>query len=102
MLNMGNWNRTQIVSSEWVAESTQADPADPRDFGDFESIPGFRGYQYHWWLVEEGGAFFGDGKLGQILYVNPKERIIIVRLGRTGEYPVDWLTVFETLAPDVK
>lgn len=97
MLNTGNWNGTQIVSSEWVEKSTQVDPADMRDYGEFAAIPDFRGYQYQWWLAPQDNAYFGDGKLGQLLYVNPKEDILIVRLGRVGDESVSWLTVFETL-----
>ena len=102
MLNNGNWNGIQIVSSDWVEKSTQSDPADIRDFGDFGLIPGFRGYQYQWWLVEEDGAYFGDGKLGQFLYVNPAKKIIIVRLGRVSEDAIDWLGLFKSLADEIK
>jgi CubicO group peptidase (beta-lactamase class C family) len=102
MLNHGSWDGVQIISSDWVKTSTQPDPADPRDFSDFAAIPGFQGYQYQWWLAPQDDAYFGDGKLGQLLYVNPKERIIIVRLGRVGDEPVSWLAVFETLMKDVK
>jgi CubicO group peptidase (beta-lactamase class C family) len=96
LLNEGNWNSMQIISPEWVEKSTQLDPDDRRDFGRFASIPVFGGYQYQWWLVANDDAFFGDGKLGQILFVDPKEQLIIVRLGRVGEEPVDWLDVFES------
>ena len=102
MLNNGNWDGTQIVSSEWVQKSTHVAPADLRDFGAFGSIPGFRGYQYQWWLAAGGDAFFGDGKLGQILYVRPNERIVIVRLGPGGDEPMNWLDVFHSLARDTK
>jgi CubicO group peptidase (beta-lactamase class C family) len=102
MLNKGNWDGTQILSRAWVEKSTQIDPFEERDFGRFASIPGFRGYQYQWWLASEDDAFFGDGKLGQLLYMNPREQIIIVRLGRVGENPVDWLTVFKSLAREVR
>lgn len=102
MLNNGNWNGTQIVSSEWVEKSTHVDPADIRNFGDFAAIPGFGSYQYQWWLTPLDDAFFGNGKLGQLLYVNPKEHIIIVRLGRSGEGQLDWLTVFELLVQEVE
>lgn len=102
MLNDGNWDGVQIVSSEWVEASTQLDPRDQRDFGRFASIPGFRGYQYQWWLAVKENAYFGDGKLGQILYVNPAKNIVIVRLGRAGDNPIDWLSVLESLAQEVK
>lgn len=102
MLNNGNWDGAQIISSEWVEKSTQADPADIRGFGDFTAIPGFGGYQYQWWLAPQDDAFFGDGKLGQLLYVNPQENVIIVRLGRVGSEPVSWLMVFESLAKAVR
>lgn len=102
MLNDGNWNGTQIISSAWVEKSTQVDLDDPRDFGEFGFIPGFRGYQYQWWLASQDHAYYGNGHLGQFLYVNPAKRLIIVRLGRAGNDPLDWLDVFEYLAENVQ
>ncbi|NOH03404.1 MAG: serine hydrolase [Chloroflexi bacterium] len=102
MLEDGNWNGTQIIPSAWVEKSTHVDSNDTRDFGEFGSIPGFRGYQYQWWLASQDEAYYGNGHLGQFLYVNPVERVIIVRLGRVGNDPLDWLGLFEMLAKDVE
>ncbi|MEW6286170.1 MAG: serine hydrolase [Chloroflexota bacterium] len=101
MLEDGNWNGTQIISSAWVKKSIQVDSNDPRDFGEFGSIPGFRGYQYQWWLASQDEAYYGNGHLGQFLYVNPAKRIIIVRLGRVGDEPQDWLGLFNDLSQNI-
>lgn len=101
MLEDGNWNGTQIISSAWVKKSIQVDSNDPRDFGEFGSIPGFRGYQYQWWLASQDEAYYGNGHLEQFLYVNPAKRIIIVRLGRVGDEPQDWLGLFNDLSQNI-
>ncbi len=71
-LHGGDWNGRRIVSREWVEKSTSLDT--------FEGSPWF--YQYQWWkLSEDGSDFMAIGHLGQYLYVNQSQNLIIVRLG---------------------
>jgi len=82
-LDKGNWNGKQIVSEAWVRNSTKLDTAN--------ASPPY--YQYFWWLPSSRGDFMATGKLGQYIYVYPKENLIIVRLGRKpGD--VDWSGFF--------
>ena len=89
-LNQGNWNGDQLVSTEWVTQSTKIDMSDGSA----------RNYQYQWWLVsEDGGDFTAMGHLGQFVYVNPSADVIIVRLGnsRGGLEWDQWLTILADL-----
>lgn len=86
-LHKGNWNGKQIVPKAWVEASTKID-----------TINGSaKFYQYQWWIPSKTGDFAAKGILGQFIYVNPKKKLIIVRLGKDyGE--VEWMDVFTTLA----
>ncbi len=102
MLNAGNWNGSQIVSSDWIRKSTHIDPADTRRADSMMFEAGVLGYQYQWWLAAEDEAYFGAGHLGQYLYVNPARRVVIVRLGREGDDAGLWLGLFAYLAQNIR
>ena len=82
-LNKGKWNDKQIVSENWVAQSTKIDTTNNSSLR----------YQYQWWLPSQTGDFIAQGILGQYIYVNPEKNLIIVRLGK-GVGFVDWKTAF--------
>jgi CubicO group peptidase (beta-lactamase class C family) len=86
-LNNGNWNGKQIVSSNWVKESTKIDTAN--------GSAAF--YQYQWWILGKDGDFMAQGILGQFIYVNPTKNLIMVRLGKnTGK--IQWWQFFQKIA----
>lgn len=85
-LNKGNWNGQQIVSKDWVAESTKLDTTDGSAWY----------YQYQWWLPTKTGDFMAQGILGQYIYVHPEKNLIIVRLGK-NEGKADWWTILARL-----
>lgn len=84
-LQEGQWNGAQIISSEWIRESTST----ISDFGNGD------GYGYMWWVHEPGsiGAsfpatnqyqlFLGRGTGGQVVLVIPEAEIVIVHRGDT-------------------
>jgi CubicO group peptidase (beta-lactamase class C family) len=82
-LNKGKWNDKQIVSENWVAQSTKIDTTNNSSLR----------YQYQWWLPSQTGDFMAQGILGQYIYVNPEKNLIIVRLGK-GLGFADWKTAF--------
>lgn len=85
-LNKGNWNGKQIVSENWVAQSTKVD----------KTNGSASYYQYQWWLPTKNGDFMANGILGQYIYVNPEKNVVIVRLGKnkgTG----DWWEILTSL-----
>ena len=101
LLRQGAWNGEQLLSPEWIADSTlhsqlheSAWPADYR-------AAGWRSYSYQWWLASQlDRDFFALGKDGQFLYVNPRHEVIIVRLGwSSGElYSSAWIRLFQSIA----
>lgn len=86
-LNKGNWNGKQIVSESWVEESTKVDVTQGS----------YTGYQYQWWLPTTTGEFMAEGILGQYVYVNPSQNLVIVRLGKNNGR-VEWSDFFSQLS----
>lgn len=76
-LHKGNFNRIQIVSEEYMKESTKAAP-----LTDENSLPVTQ-YGYAWWRAKVNGKdfFYARGILGQFIIVLPSENMVIVRLG---------------------
>ena len=67
LLNRGIWDGRQIVSSEWVDEST----APHSRWGELQ-------YGYLWWIIDEEARSFaalGDG--GNAIYVNPAKNLVV-------------------------
>ena len=86
-LNKGNWNGKQIVSEAWVDASTVADTT--------KGQPSF--YKYQWWLPNAKGDFIAEGILGQFIYVNPRNNVILVRLGKSSG-GIEWDVLLEKLS----
>jgi CubicO group peptidase (beta-lactamase class C family) len=85
-LNKGQWNGKQIVSENWVTQSTKVDTTNGSEWY----------YQYQWWLPTPTGDFMAQGILGQYIYVHPKKNLIIVRLGKTTG-KADWWDILAML-----
>ncbi len=71
MLQDGMWDGQQLVSSEWVHDSTQPSPLLP-------------GCGRLWWMLREPETeaivgYRADGWLGQVLVVIPDQHIVAVR-----------------------
>lgn len=71
-LNDGRWERRQIVTPEWVRESTRASSN-----GGF---PENERYGLFWWVTRNDSydAFFAGGFGGQFLYVVPQLDLVVV------------------------
>ena len=94
-LHEGSWNGEQLVPAEWVAQSTAVDTSEGSVWN----------YQHQWWLVSETvGDFVAMGHLGQFVYVNPAEEVVIVRLGtsRGGLEWDEWKDLLATIAEEVE
>jgi CubicO group peptidase (beta-lactamase class C family) len=70
VLEGGRANGRQIVSAQWLRESTR--PRDPSASG--------RGYGYQWWTVPGTQAFHATGLQGQFIYIDPATRTVVVKL----------------------
>jgi CubicO group peptidase (beta-lactamase class C family) len=79
-LNKGRFQGRQIVSSQWIEESTRA-----------HSHWGDRAYGYLWWIIEDqefsGTAALGDG--GNVIYVSPEKKMVIAIASRFMPRPKD-------------
>jgi CubicO group peptidase (beta-lactamase class C family) len=81
-LQQGNWNGKQIVSPQWVQESTAISVQLPIDYGPaFQNI----GYGYQWW---HGRFAYGDtdtiyaaGWGGQFIFIMPEIKTVVVTTG---------------------
>lgn len=66
-LNQGIWNNEQIVSRDWIIESTKEQNV-------WKKMN--LSYGYLWWIEKEQGfAAMGDG--GNIIYVNTKKNLVV-------------------------
>jgi CubicO group peptidase (beta-lactamase class C family) len=90
-LKEGNWDGNQIISKDWVVNSTHENTSIPR-----EIYPDWYGegckqiyYGYQWWGHTDCDStfqFFANGNLGQAIYVIPDKEIIIVHCGNSLEH----------------
>ena len=88
-LNNGSWNGVQLISPEWVQQSTRNHISPGVSWAD--------GYGYLWWIktFRSGGgefnAFRADGWGGQQIIVLPAVNMVVVFTGAnyTGEVPCD-------------
>jgi CubicO group peptidase (beta-lactamase class C family) len=104
MLRGGDWDGRRIVSEAWVRQSTR-----PPDDGvplardgwipqSFIDAGGY--YALLWWGYRRPGAepdFFAMGKHGQLVYVCPSKRAVLVRHG-SGNHGIWWAEVLHDLA----
>lgn len=66
-LNYGKWNSRQLISVEWINESTA-------EHSHWDNLL----YGYLWWIIdknEHSFAAIGDG--GNVIYVNPAKNLVV-------------------------
>ncbi|TET07240.1 MAG: class C beta-lactamase-related serine hydrolase [Candidatus Thorarchaeota archaeon] len=78
-LNNGTWDGEQVVSSEWVNESTTT----------VSTYYGERGYAYQWWTMPDRGVFYAAGMYGQYIFVSPEDDLVAVFTSGYGFNDVD-------------
>lgn len=74
-LNEGLWDGQQIVPAEWVQASTtpHADTGQTFDYG------------YQWWIYPEWGAYAAKGRYGQLIFVIPEHKMVVVFTARMDD-----------------
>lgn len=75
----GMWNGRQIISPEWIRESTEAYTA----ISD-ESMWPFDGFGYLWWSDKDSHTIWADGYGGQFLLIDTVNNISIAQRNFTG------------------
>jgi len=81
-LRDGKWKNEQIVPKEWIDMSTKTQI----ETGDYW----YYNYGYLWWTTANGG-FLITGNGGQYVYVNPKEKLVVVFRSDPGPIYKKWL-----------
>jgi CubicO group peptidase (beta-lactamase class C family) len=111
-LHNGNWNGKQVISEQWVKESTSPYPTNPNGtiawrantwFSDWKEAGAY--YKYQWWgkLKPDGGYdFCAVGHLGQRIYVSPQNNTVVVRFGISDEGVDSWEDVLARVIEKVK
>jgi CubicO group peptidase (beta-lactamase class C family) len=74
MLHNGRAGDRQIVSADWVKESTT--PTGPEPVAPDET----QGYHYQWWTLVDSNAYMAIGLQGQFIYIDPDTRTVVVKL----------------------
>lgn len=103
-LNGGKWEGNQMVSGDWVEESTSLDPAThnpdyySHSFGPYVYDDGAGYYKYMWYGKLRPGQsadIMAEGDHGQVIYVSPANDVVIVRNGTGYGIPLkDWIDSF--------
>ena len=85
-LHEGSWNGEQLLPRDWIRDSLDisADYSKPGANNDgYNAI----GYGYQWWVPEgDQGEFMAIGVYGQFLYVNPEQKVIIVKVNADPDF----------------
>lgn len=78
--NYGRWGDKQILPALWIKESVTPD-APHLQPGDNPNSHDKFGYQYQWWIPQNpDDDFMALGIWGQTIYINPKRKVVIVKL----------------------
>ena len=96
-LDSGKWQGRQIVPKEWVLASITPDAP--------HLMPGKRanaahkdGYGFQWWIPEGStGEFDAQGIYDQFIYVDPKSKMVIVKLSSNYHFKNDKNRAFHDL-----
>ena len=86
-LQQGQWEGTQLIPKEWVAEATSEQVSNPG-----EPNPDWRqGYGYQFWMSRHG--YRGDGAFGQFCVILPEKDVVIV----TTAYALDMQAMLDAM-----
>ncbi|HFA50478.1 MAG TPA: class C beta-lactamase-related serine hydrolase [Bacteroidetes bacterium] len=96
VLYKGNWNGNQVISENQLNDLFEISSEDRvKDFGN-EIY-----YKKYWWIYSPDGQhasiISGWGHLGQYLFIFPKEKTIIIRMGKKTGKIESWGTVFKEI-----
>ena len=95
-LRNGKWNGQQIISEEWVRQSTAPVVPDVNPKNDRQDA----GYGYQWWIIDHDGTtsslYAGNGYGGQFVFIAPEQDIVAVFNGWNIHSQPE-LSTFQTL-----
>jgi CubicO group peptidase (beta-lactamase class C family) len=73
LLDSGVYQGKSIIPGDWIAESTSFEKSIPSNWSNTN-------YNYLWWVLKNGD-YYANGHFGQYIYVSPRTKTVIVRLG---------------------
>lgn len=76
VLNGGTFAGRRLISSEWIALSTQTKVV----AGDGGTGDPSLGYGYYWWTVAGRNVFSAWGHGGQHILISPSDRLVLVKI----------------------
>jgi CubicO group peptidase (beta-lactamase class C family) len=82
----GKWQGKQVLPAQWIRDSITPDAPHLMP-GKRSSSDSDMGYGYQWWIPGGGqGDYSAIGVYNQFVYVNPKARMVIVKLSANSGY----------------
>jgi CubicO group peptidase (beta-lactamase class C family) len=90
-LDEGVWEGQRIVSAEWVRAATSK----------HVETDGELGYGYQWWTYPTHGAYAALGRGGQMIFVWPQERIVVVFTAGDMDHQPQFDLIEEYILPAV-
>lgn len=109
MAQGGRWQGQPLLNEAWVQRATSFD--DPGAWHS-TSVPRLVktqelfGFAYHWWPLEGGrGDFTAMGIHGQLIYVSPRQNVVVVRLSddyTEGAHNEEAIALFRAIADQLK
>src|SRR5690348_907304 len=86
-LQRGQWEGSQLIPAEWVAEATSQQVANPA-----EDNPDWRqGYGFQFWMSRHG--YRGDGAFGQFCVILPEQDTVVI----TTAFTLDMQAVLDAM-----
>jgi len=83
-LDRGKWQGQQIVSADWVSQSTAVSA--PKSSAEDDKMQ----YGYQWWISPNSeGAYFAVGIYGQYIYIDPQADVIVVKTAANRKFRDD-------------
>jgi len=80
-LQDGFYNGRQIVPAEWIAGFRSGVDGRVGQSGPLANVFPGAAYRSHWYVTgNQSGVYFSVGTYGQILWVDPKSKVVIVKL----------------------
>jgi CubicO group peptidase (beta-lactamase class C family) len=96
VLRDGRWNSTQVVSSDWLRESTRTYSTNPYQLGGYGTE-----YGYLWWLMSVPGStekmITASGNMNQWLFIVPRLDLVIAVTGASNQANVPRFVIDEII-----
>ena len=73
LLDSGAYLGKPLIPADWIVESTSFEKSIPSNWNNTN-------YNYLWWVLKNGD-YYANGHFGQYIYVSPRTKTVIVRLG---------------------